>query len=97
MAKITTSGAAKKEPTGKSKKPEVKPKVYVINKEKVANQDIFRTMCNMPKESFIKSCKLKNKKELKAFLAPRYKGQVAQRIVKYFDFRTQIDYNVFVE
>ena len=54
-------------------------------------------MCNMPVESQIKSCRLKNKKELKAFLAPRYKGQIATRIVKYFDFRVPIEFDKFVE
>lgn len=51
----------------------------------------------MPRDSVIKGSRLKNKKELKAYLAPRYKGQIAHRIVKYFDFRIPIEFDRFLE
>ena len=54
-------------------------------------------MCEIDKDVQIKSCRLKNRGQLKAFLAIRYKGHIAQRIVKFFDFRTAIDFDNFID
>jgi len=54
-------------------------------------------MCGIPKENSIKSCRLQNKMALKAYLIPRFKGIISSRVLKYFDFRTPIEYDSFID
>ena len=82
-----------------------KKKFQVIDKSKVEKQfvierstqteDIFKRMCQEKKKA-IQHSKL-NRGKMLAYLSRRYKAHVAKRMVAFFDFSTNYEYEAFLE
>ncbi len=69
----------------------------MIDRTSALTQEVFKVVTGNSKDTSIKSCKLKNRMELKAYLIPRYKNVISGRFLKYFDFRTPIDFEGFID
>ncbi len=68
----------------------------MIDKQSTLVEDIFRRICKEKKKTPVQNIRL-TKGKLKAFLSQKYKGYVAQRVVQFFDFSTNYDYEKFID
>jgi hypothetical protein len=75
----------------------VDAKIYTIDRESKVTQEVFKKMCGITKEGSVRVCRLKNKMEMKGYLIPRFKGIISSRVLKYFDFRTPIEFEAFID